>query len=135
MVRMNWLRPGLALGLAILLSGCGSTGGSAASRSGTNTLTQAEIEEIGAANLYEVVEKLRPRWLQVRAPTSMTEATAAVIGVYVNRTHHGGVEVLRSMPVTGVTTMRYMDGTQASAVLRSAGGTALAGAIVIERSN
>lgn len=132
MIRMGRLGPMIALAVAVFLSGCAS-GGSAGSGINSNVLTQAEIQEALASNLYEVVEKLRPRWLQIRAQTSLTQ-TGGEIGVFINRTHQGGVEVLRSLTIDGVTGMRYMDGPQASAALRSAGGTAFAGAIIVERS-
>lgn len=120
-----------ALALVAVLTGCGSTSGTG--RSGADTLTEREIQDVVAANLYEVVEKLRPRWLQVRATTSLSTAAPAEIGVFVGQSHQGGVEILRTMTRDGIVGMRYMDGTRASAVLRSAGGTAFAGAIIIDR--
>lgn len=126
--RLPLLLVGLALALAPLACAGGGAGGE---RVRQNILTPEEIQESTGANLYEVVEQLRPRWLQVRGPTSLQQQSAA-IGVFVNRTYQGGTETLRGMPKSGVARMQYLDGPQANAQLRSPGAAALAGAILVE---
>jgi hypothetical protein len=126
---------GVALLLAIFLvglAGCAASGEPGARRN-PNLLTADEMAESSAANLYEVVEQLRPRWFQVRSVTSL-QGQNQQVGVFVNRVYQGGTETLRGMPKSGVAQLRYLDGPTASAQLRTPGATALAGAIVVETS-
>lgn len=121
----------LLLLLCLLSSACAAAGEREGERARPNVLTAEQIEESVGANLYEVVEELRPRWLQIRGVSSLQQGSAQ-IGIFVNRVYQGGPEALRAMPKAGVSRMQYMDGPEASARLRTPGNTALAGAILVE---
>ena len=121
-----------AVVMVLVFAGCASTGESAGGeRRNTSELLPAEILAAPVSNLYEAVEQLRPRWLQIRSVRSLSGG-AGEIGVFVNRTHVGGPEVLRSMSVDGVVRLRYLDGPAASAQFRSAGGDGFPGGIIVE---
>jgi hypothetical protein len=94
-------------------------------------ITEAEISAVGAANLYDVVRELRPRWMQSRGVQSFGGAT--VIGVYRGQTYLGDVESLRNELPGSVARLRWLDGATATASLRApAPGVHLAGAIVLD---
>jgi len=117
--------------VALVVASCASSGESSGERRNTSELLPEEIRAAPVSNLYEAVEQLRPRWLQIRSVRSLSGA-GGQIGVFVNRTHVGGPEVLRSMSVDGVARLRYLDGPAASAQFRSAGGDGFPGGIIVE---
>ena len=55
--------------LALGLAGCASAGGSGDRPAGAtqNRIVQAELEPLGQIDAYQAVQRLRPRWLQIRA--------------------------------------------------------------------
>jgi hypothetical protein len=122
----------LTVALLVALGGC-ATAGTGGGGGGDAVLTRDDIESVDVGNLYDVVQRLRPRWLQVRADRSLTGETAVV--VFQNRTYLGGIEVLRDFGREAVESLRYMDGPRASASLPGLGGRAVEGAIIIQTGN
>lgn len=128
---------------AVVLGACGggATSGAQAApagpapqraprRSNPNVITQEEIEasRLQAQNLYDLVQRLRPRWLLARTVTN--SATAGVV-VFFNEQRMGGVDALRQMPIGSVESLRYLDATAARGELPLAGGMMVDGAIII----
>lgn len=113
-------------------AGCASAGSGSGSGESTdrNLLTREQMTEARVANVYEAVERLRPRWLQIRAARSMLGATEIV--VFMNRSLLGGPEVLRQFNPENIARLRYLDGPTASAQLNGLGARAVEGAIIIE---
>ena len=130
LTRRSLLRAALLLATADLA--CASAGTSPSAGTDRNVLTQEEIATIRVATAYDAVERLRPRWLQIRAPRSITEQTEIV--VFMNRSYLGGPEVLRQFAAANIVQLRYLDGVTASATLSGLGGKAVEGAIIIEVS-
>lgn len=96
-----------------------------------DVLTQEQIMETGLGNLYDVIQRLRPRWLAPRGVQSLGGGT--IVGVYRGQNYLGGVDVLRSELASSASRVRFLDGATATASLRAPGaGVHLAGAIVIE---
>jgi hypothetical protein len=117
-----------AVGLVLILAGCAGMATDQA-RSNPNLLTYEEIQSIEAANLYEVVQRLRPRWLTDRAARS-THGSVGIL-VYEDQSRLGDIGVLRQLPVSAARTMRYLDAATASSTLPGIGSGHVAGAIVI----
>jgi len=91
------------------------------SRRNPNVISREEIQQgrqAGVRDLYELIERDRPLWLQTRNPRSLQLPT--VIAVYHNQMLLGGVDVLRGYQLTSVTSIRYLDAAQAM-VLPGAG--------------
>lgn len=125
-------RRALLLALGLLLAACASR--SAAGGRNPNVISGAELEELrssGVADLYELISRARPRWLQVRTERSLQLET--VILVYHREVRLGGLEALRGYPLTAVTSLRYLDAAQAG-LLPGAGSAHVEGAIVITTS-
>ncbi len=89
------------------------TGGSPSGRS--NVLTREEILGAEATNLYDVINRLRPRWLQVRSTRSFNMETQIV--VLQNDMYLGPAETLKEMTPDLAYEIEYMDGVRASNVL------------------
>lgn len=105
-----------ALGV-LLLTGC-ATAGAPAVRSGSgDTIEAAEIQAAGAEiqTAYDAVERLRPRFLQVRAnPTVGLAANRAdPVVVYINGIQRGGVDELRRIRAAVVERIHYVRPTDA----------------------
>lgn len=130
--------PLLALMFALALAACAAPSGESSSSplvgGDPDVLTQEQIAAAGAAgngSLYDVVQRLRPRWLTPRGNQSMGGGT--IIGVYRGQNYLGGVDVLRNELAATSGRLRFLDGAEATASLRAPGaGIHLAGAIVIE---
>jgi hypothetical protein len=95
-----------------------------------NLLTSEQLREVDARNLYDVIERLRPRWLTVRGgPRSFGLETEIV--VFQNEMYLGDVSTLRNLGADGVYTIRWLDGPTASATLPGMSSRHVSGAIVI----
>jgi hypothetical protein len=105
---------GITLALLLVTVGCASgaerAGGSTAPRADRNLITAEEIataERAGSA--YEVVQALRPNWLRGRSPGTVQNPGAGAVVVYVDDLRVGGVEHLRSLASTTISSMRFLD--------------------------
>ena len=128
-------KPGSVVVLALLASaiasGCASTRASSPDRARLDRLSREEIMETRALNLFDAVQRLRPRWLDVRGGTrSFTLETEVV--VYQNDMLLGGVDNLRQMSPEIAAEIQWVDGTMAAATLPGlSSGRHVSGAIVV----
>jgi len=97
--------PTIIIGLALCLSACAS-GSSGGPRNSRDVLTQAQLAETGQTNAHDAVRSLQPRWL--RTGMSVYIDGAAVAGGR-EAGRDEGVNYLRTLQVTSVREMRYMD--------------------------
>src|SRR5512134_2052444 len=109
-----------ALVLPIALVGCLS---SARRSSGEdpNVLTRDAMEAAEVTNLYDAVQRLRPRWLQVRGGSRSMRLLTTDILVFQEQTLLGDIEVLRQLAPGMILSIRYLDGAVASATLPGIG--------------
>ena len=112
-------------------NGCATTkSGGSGGRS--DVITREEIMSAeGVRNMYELVQRLRPRWVTVRSQDRSFGMTTE-IAVFQGQTYLGDVETLRQMGHTMAYELRWMDGPTAQSSLPGVGsGKHLAGAIII----
>jgi hypothetical protein len=119
---------GLITVLTTAFSGCASSG--QVRPIDSTVLTQEEIATAPVSNLFEAVERLRPRWLQIRSVRSIN--TGVQIAVFLNRSYLGEPEVLRTYDTKSVARLRYLDGATASATLSGFDSRHVESAIVLE---
>lgn len=118
--------------LALLLSGIAcATSGEPTQRRDTTVITRQEIVEMQGqvSNLYDLVQRLRPRWLDVRAPSSFSGSTEIV--VYQDQSYLGDPSMLRGLGLDAAVYLSYLDQSQAMAQLPGLGSRRIAGAIVL----
>ena len=99
----------LAFALAIGLAGCASTGGTGESgpRSTPNRLVAADMQGLEQMDALQVIQRLRPRWLQTRSGDSPV--------VYVDGARRGsGLGDLRGLRSADIQQMEYMSANDAS---------------------
>jgi hypothetical protein len=125
--RIPWL---LLLAVPAFACASGSTEQQTSPSPFANVITREELQELDVRNVYDAIERLRPRWLQVRSGMrSFTMETEIVVfqdGVFL-----GGPEVLQRMGIEGIYTVRYLDGPTAKATLPNLGTRHVQGAIVV----
>jgi hypothetical protein len=100
-------------------------------RSTSDVITRAELREASARNLYEAIDRLRPRWLQVRGGSrSFTMETLIV--VFQDELYLGNQDQLQRLGTEGVYSVRWVDGQTAQATLSGIPmGTHVDGAIIV----
>lgn len=124
----GWAIAGLA---TVVLAACAS-GGPRSESSDRNRLTGEEIASVEVLTLYEVVDRLRPRWLEVRAPRSVFGGGMdAGVVVFLGRTRLGGADELKRFGPGDVAWLEYMTGSEAAARLPGVQQANVEGAIVI----
>lgn len=117
--------------LAVLFGACAGATRANGSSSDRNRLTAEEIASVDVQTLYEVVQRLRPRWLEVRAPRSGFSGDDTLIVVYMDRTLLGGpVELSRLGPEIAAS-LQYMTGSAAAAELPGIQSRHVEGAIIV----
>lgn len=113
----------------LVLNACASSGPPLQS-SDQSVLTREEIQATGVANLYQAIERLRPRWLEIRSARSINSSVQ--IAVFLNRSYVGEPEVLKTYTLNSVARIRYLDGPTATASLSGFDSRHVEGAIVLE---
>jgi len=114
--------------IALLAVGCAGSG-TGASGSSADHLTSEDIAAADVSTLYEAVQRLRPRWLEVRAPRGMQ--TDAAVVVFMDRTYLGGVDELRGLGTEVAASIEFMRGSRAQGELRVPIGVGVAAAIIV----
>lgn len=114
------------------LVACASSSGSRASTQ-QDVITAEEIERTMVSDLYELVQRLRPRWLDLRSPQSFQSSTEIV--VFEGQSYRGGVEALREFAKEAAVRLIYLDGPTATVRLPGLTTRNVEGAIVINPTN
>jgi len=111
MTKLTWI----ALGAVAVTAACGShhTTGTAPRGSNTSVITADELGRSNATNLYEVVDRLRPRWLRSLRASAMPGVAVNDLVVYLDRSRMGGPEILRQLPLAGVHSVRFYGPSEA----------------------
>lgn len=101
----------LAMGLALGLSGCASSGGGGGSArpagATTNRIVAAELAEVGQIDALQAINRLRPRWTAVRGGSD-----APVL--YVDGSRRTSLSDLSTMRATDIQTMEFMSANDAT---------------------
>lgn len=102
------------LGIIFLLgfSACSARNPNAATSAERNLLSAVEMQKAGYQDAFTTVQSLRPQWLQRRGASSFGRGES--IKVYLDGSLLGGPETLRQITTRSISTIRYMDGIQAS---------------------
>lgn len=106
---MRKLAPALIVGLALGACASGSSSGSSFT---SDRISRAEIEEAGPRTAYELIQNLRPVWLRWRGSTSFTQETD--VQVYLDGTHVGEREALRTIDTHNIESIEHLDARRAT---------------------
>jgi hypothetical protein len=97
--------------LATALAGCGAA--ATGPRSSPNLITREQLAGLEAMSAYDAIQRLRPTWLQSRGPTSLSGGPT-MPRVHINQSRTGGLDELRSIPVTEVERMEFKSASDAT---------------------
>lgn len=121
-----------AAAMAVALSACATAG--TGSQTSYNRINAEEIAEMKGqvGNLYELISRLRPRWLEARSTqTSLSGGAEREVVVYQDQSLLGGLDMLQSIGLDMPLYLSYLDGAQATAQLAGLGSRRVEGAIII----
>jgi hypothetical protein len=102
-----------AAALLLTLSACATQGTKGPALSNRAVLTSDEMVKAGYPDAFTSVQSLRPQWL-VRHGQATLRSANENIKVYMDDSLLGGVETLRTIAIRSISSIRYMDGLQAS---------------------
>jgi hypothetical protein len=131
---MRATRIGALLLTVGLVAACASAPAGSGSKSRQDRLTRDEIMSVDATNLWEVVRRLRPRWLEVNRRGDRSFGLQTNLVVFQNQTSLGNVDMLRQFSPESAYELEFLDGSTASNTLPGLGSQHVAGAIVIKTS-
>nr|MDP9179158.1 hypothetical protein [Gemmatimonadota bacterium] len=139
--------------LALALSGALTAGACApATTSGSGTasgntrpspirISKAEINATSASSAYDVVSQLHPDWLRPprsslagtlgATKTASTSVRAPLVLVYLDGVRLGGIDELRSLSASSVTSIEYADSSRVAMVVRDMGNVTPDAAIMV----
>jgi hypothetical protein len=115
----------LPLGIALIvaltsgLGACGATGAAdgtterPAPRASATFISSDEVRASNAANAFELIQTARPGWLRKHGAVSFRMDGDVL--VYLDDVRLGGLDALRSQPISGIDSIRFLDAPTASA--------------------
>lgn len=104
---------------AVALGGClwacsgTSTPGEGPRPSSRDLITREEIAETGLYNAYDIIRRLRPRWLSPRVRGGMGQNTG-LPAIYVGDQYWGEVDTLQRISAESIAEMRYLNARDAT---------------------
>ena len=108
MRRLTYL---LALPVVVFVASCAGAGQPRSVSNPANIIAQHQIEEAGSRNVYELVQRLRPLWLQKRGTNTIHDDGDIV--VYLDNARLGGPETLREIAALNVASVQFLDAGRA----------------------
>jgi hypothetical protein len=91
-----------------------------------DVISRADLDRIVASTAFEAVERLRPRWLQPRGPTSVLEPQGTLPTVYVDGRPAGDLTALNAIPTEEISELHYVSPTDAT----TRWGTGVSGGVI-----
>lgn len=98
--------------LCVAAAGCSARSESGTTRSNAKTITTAEMQASGHQDAYSLVQSLRPQWLRVRGTSSFN--LTETVQVYLDGSRLGGPDHLRQISTHSISSLRYLDGLEAT---------------------
>jgi hypothetical protein len=105
-------------GVATACAGAASSG-SAAPRRDATVITTEDMTRVQATNLYDVVHRLHPEWLNQRTAATVGSLNSAApaqpidVQVYLDSQHIGTSETLKQLMVSTASSLKYYTAAEA----------------------
>ena len=103
-----------ALLVSVAVTGCASSGSSSGTSRNPDLISSEELRDsqIQSENAYNAVRRLRPSWLRARG--SSFSGGRPLPAVFVDGTRFGEIDALRSLNVSDIVEMEYIDSRDAT---------------------
>lgn len=130
-------RAGVATTLVASLAAWGCAAGAArpdgaSSTAGSRVIAQEELATLSVSTARDVLERLRPLWLQSAGAGSRSARLTTEVVVVTNGQYFGNLDSLRQIPASAIREIRYMSGSEAANAYPSlASGRHIESAIII----
>jgi hypothetical protein len=98
--------------MASLLFASGCTPRATTNSGNRNVITSDEVRELTRLSAFEIVQRLRPMWLQPRGVDSFRQSNA--VAGYLDGLRIGDVSALRNIRANDIKEIRYLDSRQAT---------------------
>ena len=102
----------ISLLLCVVAAGCHQQSGTGG-RSSRNVITQEEIDASNAANMYDLIARLRADFLKDRGAVSIKSNQRERAVVFLNDQEYGILETMRNIPIGRISEVRYYTGIDA----------------------
>jgi hypothetical protein len=105
----------------LMVTACARPTQNAPARSGSVILQDeiAQHRRAGVRDVLELIERARPRWLQLKLERNAQFDTPLI--VFVNETRLNRLETLRNYPLDDVASIRYLDAAEAGLLAGASG--------------
>ena len=106
----------LSTGFLLLgLAGCASTSGSGGAARDPNLISRSLLREAEPEGIsaFQLIDRLRSRWLQTRGATSVTNSASYAM-VVLDDVRHGELNTLLNMDLVGIEEMRFLNARDAT---------------------
>jgi hypothetical protein len=102
--------------MILVLMGCGSTREAGKLPASREVLTAEEISRTSALTAYEAIQMLRPAFLRAQGPKAVLPSPRSTMypAVYMDGAYHGELETLKTLYVSDVQDIRYIEAQQAT---------------------
>ncbi len=111
-----WLMALLSASMVGACASGGATAGAGAPGRDPNVITQAELARENSPNVYDAIQHLRPEMLRPRlanASSSITSPGDYTVHVYLDNNRLGEISDLRTIPLSTIKDIRYLNPSQA----------------------
>jgi len=109
--------PGTIMALSVVIIACAHRpdAGDAPTPADSDVLMREELATVGATtqNAYSAVERLRPLFLTIRPGSATIHGTPLRMFVFINGSLAGDIDVLRTIPLESVESIRRVRATTA----------------------
>ncbi len=99
--------------LGTTYAGCSANPSVGGGQADLITRNDIAIRGLVTENAYEIVQRLRPRWLRPRG-VSFSNPDAGLAVVYLNGTRFGEPAILRQIRADEITTIQFLSGADAT---------------------
>lgn len=106
----------LAWAVAVSAAACGggATAAGPARNSSLISIDELQSDAMQSLSVHDAVQRLRPNWLRARGATSVNSGVSQFPSVLMNGSIDHSLDRLRSMRVTDVGEIRYIDSRDAT---------------------
>lgn len=117
----------IPLVFTVALASCATAGAGGSRKSSTARITEEELDDWASQDLFTLVQRLRPSWMQARAPVTFQGRPTVAIIIDGQR-RQGSLELLRDFKAADVSEVSFLKGRDATTRY---GTDMTAGAIII----